>query len=683
MRWLFPLTWHVHMRMHVRSGGVVRKLLTIFAIVGLSGDGALAATTAHVATQPAPVNAKDVTPPETPPEPPLRKLMATAADKGLTANEVQALAQFYNGRNYRGIFADETGLTRAAHLVSTELAHAPEWGLNAADYPLQAANVPPTNNGWSSEQAAAAEFELATGLLKYARYARGGRITNPTEVLSGYLDRQPVLPDPAAVLADVTTSAQPDAALRAYHPQHDQFRRLHDAYAKLIASKPSPSAERIADAGPMIVPEAKSAEISVLRRQLGIAADGDPEVYDDALIEAVKSVQRAARVAADGLVGPKTRRILAGGGDAAEDEHLQALRANMEMWRWMPADLGVRHLFVNVPSFTIDLVAGGKTELSERVIVGKPATPTPIFSKYLTTIVLRPSWLLPDSIKLEKLRSAQRRGGSVEDEGYRIMKGKREVKSWNVNWEDANLTAYQFVQPSGDGNALGNVKFLFPNRHSVYLHDTPMKSLFSAEERLFSHGCVRLRNPLSLAQKLLDDEKGEGELNAAKLARSGPGNNEFKLERPLPIHIGYFTVWVTDEGEVEYLGDPYGHQERVTLALQGRWKDIDREEEPEPVEASDLKEVRASPAREKSREETPRAAARASQGAARVSENNEDSIGASPRFERPSGMMRIGRISKPEPMFDAAKPQKVAAQRAARPRRDSVGDMIRSSLGGF
>ncbi|MEQ1670214.1 MAG: L,D-transpeptidase family protein, partial [Hyphomicrobium sp.] len=272
---------------------------------------------------------------------------------------------------------------------------------------------------------------------------------------------------------------------------------------------------------------------------------------------------------------------------------LATIRANMEQWRWMPANLGDTHLFVNIPQFTISLQRNGETVHNERVITGKSDTQTPIFSKALSTIVLRPSWKLPDSIKLEKLLAAQRNGRSLEDQGYVIKKGKRTIDSGDVDWSRAKLAEYEIFQPSGDGNALGDVKFLFPNKHSVYLHDTPSKALFNASERLFSHGCIRLRNPLTLAQILLDADKGASAIDTKWQVNKGPGSNEITLDRPVPIHIGYFTAWADDALTVRIFADPYGHEERVRLALDNKWKEIDKgDDHLAAIDTWELKAVR-------------------------------------------------------------------------------------------
>jgi hypothetical protein len=165
----------------------------------------------------------------------------------------------------------------------------------------------------------------------------------------------------------------------------------------------------------------------------------------------------------------------------------------------------------------------------------------------------------------------------LEGQGLVVKKGERTVKSWTVDWSKANLSHYAVYQPSGDGNALGNVKFLFPNKYSVYLHDTPNKSLFSSADRTYSHGCIRLRDPLKVAQFIFDWDRGPGVVNVKQLAtRNGPDNNEITLQKPLPVHTGYFTVWVGADGEAQYLDDPYGHVRRISLALNGQWDKIDR-----------------------------------------------------------------------------------------------------------
>jgi L,D-transpeptidase YcbB len=450
---------------------------------------------------------------------------------------------------------------------------------------------------WSASEAALAEFEISAAILFYARQARGGRISEPARMLSSYLDRRPVMLEPAAILAQVSSSAEPGRVLQSFHPQHEQFQKLQKLHARLRAEQNSLEATgEIPHKGPLLIPGQSHADVAILRRRLGVpAGNNGSDYYDDALSAAVVKFQKTEALKADGMIGTKTRKAL----NAGVANKLRSIRANMEQWRWMPEDLGSTHVLVNLPAFTVKLVQDGAVTLEERAIAGKSTTQTPVFSRSLSSVVLKPTWQLPESIKVEKLIDAQKRGSSIEDEGYIIKKGEKTVESWKVDWSKANLSAYTFFQPSGDGNALGKVKFLFPNKHSVYLHDTPNKALFNASERLFSHGCVRLRNPLAFAQRLLDIAQGEGAIDVKESVKEGPGNNVVTLENPIPIHLGYFTVWIDENGEAEYHGDPYGHEDRIALGLESRWDEVDKgADHLAAVDTRELKKVRLeSPAK--------------------------------------------------------------------------------------
>ncbi|MEQ1651992.1 MAG: L,D-transpeptidase family protein [Hyphomicrobium sp.] len=502
----------------------------------------------------------------------------------------EALAAFYATRNFSPLWVDARGPTRNAERLMDALMSAADWGLDAQAFALTANMAPRTNGIWTADQVAAAELELASLALRYANHARGGRIAEPEQMLSTYLDRRPQLPDATSVLVAITTTDRPDEALRAFHPQHGQFKKLQAAYANLRSAGRVDPAALVPRTGDLLLPGTRHDDVIALRKRLSIAAtSGNDDLYDSGVVTAVKLFQERAGLNDDGYVGPATRKALSAGNET----RLAAMRANLEQWRWMPAELGETHLLVNIPKFTIAVMENGEQVVEERVITGKSDTQTPVFSKSLSTIVLRPSWKLPDSIKLEKLLSAQRRGTSIESQGYVIKKGKRTIDSSSVDWGKAQLSHYEIFQPSGDGNALGDVKFLFPNKHSVYLHDTPMKALFNASDRLFSHGCIRLRNPLAMAQMLLDADKGESAVDVKYLVRRGRGSNEIQLDRPIPIHVGYFTTWAEDDGTISTYADVYGHEERIRLALDNKWKEIDKgDDHLAAVDTWELKSIR-------------------------------------------------------------------------------------------
>jgi len=501
---------------------------------------------------------------------------ASGALENFESGDRPAVIAFYAARDCRPLWVDDTGPTRAADLAIAEMRRADEWGMRSADFPFAALDRAKTSGHWTGDETADAELEITASVLRYAHQAQGGRIPNPETQLSSYIDRQPALTSAQEILTRISQSATPDVTLREWQPSADQFVKLKVLLSTLRDKRPdAPRDVQIARRGPTLQRKSVSPEVAILKKRFGVAsAPGEESLFDAALVTAVKKFQTSESLRSDGFVGPATRAVLAGGSSGSprnNADKIAAVIANMEEWRWMPSTLGETHVFVNIPAFSIRLTREGKPIFEDRVVVGTAATQTPVFSKSMKTIVLRPEWNLPDSIKLTALLS----GRSIEQQGYVVMRNGRTIESTRINWAKANLREYTIYQPSGDDNALGLVKFLFPNKHSVYLHDTPSRHLFNEHVRLFSHGCVRVRNPQVFAQDLLNIDRGAAAPVVKKLVRKGPKDNNVTLETPIPVHVGYFTVWIGDDGQPQYFKDYYGHEKRITLALAGKWKQID------------------------------------------------------------------------------------------------------------
>ena len=262
------------------------------------------------------------------------------------------------------------------------------------------------------------------------------------------------------------------------------------------------------------------------------------------------------------------------------------LRANMEMWRWMPDDMGLKeeaakggiYVLNNIPEFMQYVYKDGEIVRSERIVAGKIDKQSSIFSRPLKYVVLRPMWRVPESIKVNELWPSLLRGGGVMRKfGLRVETKDGAPVDWHaIDWTKADIRDYEVTQPPGPNSALGHVKFSFPSQHTIYMHDTPDKWMFGVAQRTLSHGCLRVRNPMALAEMILKEDKGWDAAKVAELDRSGPLNNEVAIDRRIPIHLVYFTLWVDDAGHLKTFADIYGHEKRVTQALDGHWDKIDK-----------------------------------------------------------------------------------------------------------
>jgi murein L,D-transpeptidase YcbB/YkuD len=282
--------------------------------------------------------------------------------------------------------------------------------------------------------------------------------------------------------------------------------------------------------------------------------------------------QAEADLKPDGIDGPRTLAALNGPSKA---EKVNSVIANMERWRWMPRELGPFHVTVNVPEFMVRVVENGAVVHETRVVVGKPTNRTPTFSNAISYLIVNPYWNVPTSIlSKEMLPEIQADPYSYfARQGYQVFArvgGKmRRVNPWQINWYAVNPRSVQIRQVPGDDNALGRIKFMFPNQHSVYLHDTPSKRLFERDSRAFSHGCVRVENPLDFADALLP--RAAPDWNSTRLEKlyGGP-ERRVNLDTPVPIHLAYFTARSEPDGTLKHFDDIYDYDEAINEALDSK-----------------------------------------------------------------------------------------------------------------
>jgi murein L,D-transpeptidase YcbB/YkuD len=349
------------------------------------------------------------------------------------------------------------------------------------------------------------------------------------------------------LVAAVTKAADnPDVFVDLVRPPHAEYAALQKALDDLNGQKEK--------GGWVKVPSAKA--INKLRNRL--AASG--HITGDDLHAAVKSFQELHALPATGIVDDKTLAAL----NVPLDWRIRQVAINLQRWRYMPGDLGERHFIINIPYFHLIARESGKPVMDIRVVVGKPGNNTPIFSEDMETVVFSPYWNIPDTIaESETAPAVARDPDYLARQGIEVLRvsstGTETVDASNVDWDSADaLKGLVFRQKPGDGNALGHVKFLLPNPYSVYLHDTPADALFARPGRAFSHGCVRVEEPETLARYVLRDypEWNDDAIFAAM--RSGV-EKHVKLKKKIPVHITYFTAWVDENGGLHFQPDIYGY----------------------------------------------------------------------------------------------------------------------------
>ena len=436
-----------------------------------------------------------------------------------------AIGAFYANRGFKPVWIAETGLTAAGRAALAQLQRAPEDGLNlsALDVPSRVeAGLPPND-------LAQAETAIAEAVVAYAEQASGSRVA-PWRI-SHLVSAERNVVDPGVALAETALAPDPGARLAEFNPPQKGYRALRDAL-KRLAEAPPRSEERPGRAAINLDIDA-SAE-----QPMGdIAIDPGVEPESD------RPPGRKKRAA------PRRAYALGETLSPGRARERVAILANMEMWRWQPRDMGERRIEVNVPDYSVEVLEGDEVIHRARVVVGKPETPTPIFSNMMRYVLINPSWRVPDSIIKKEMMSQL---GYLSHHGY-------EVKT-----VDGHITVRQFP---GEGNALGRLAFMFPNDFSVYLHDTPSQELFDADRRDFSHGCVRVEDPIRLAELVLGWSQ-----ERIDAAIGGPEKTVF-LPRPVPIHIEYFTDFIDEFGELQQRADVYGLTRKVADTLTAERQD--------------------------------------------------------------------------------------------------------------
>ena len=506
----------------------------------------------------------------------LRAGVGTAA----TDDEIESLTvleRFYQARDLQPVWVEEAGASPRARQLTDLLLAADLDALDPRDYGAEeiVALLEATEPGPLAEL----EVRLTQGLVRYAADLGQGRTTPHIADPELFVFREEVRKE--AVLAGAAETGDLRAFVESYRPDTLRYDRQRVALAEYRALATQSGWEPLPD-GPTLKPGMTDPRIGLLRQRLRLWGDlkpdqdlsesgGDPDFYDDKLVEGVKWMQYRHGLTQDSAVGRKTLAAL----NVPIETRIEQMVLNLERRRWMPDDLGHRHIFVNLADQLLKLVEGEKTLLDMPVVVGRPYHSTPVFSHQMTYLVLNPYWNVPPSIARKELLPKIRQNASyLAENNFTLFSdwssGARVVDPLIVDWAAVNRNnfPYKLRQGSGDGNALGRVKFMFPNRFNIYLHDTPAKALFGKDERTFSHGCIRVSDPPGLAEAVLTKTGGWPLQRINETIASGE-RRIVTLKEPLPVHISYLTSWVNKDGSVHFRKDVYGRDAKLAEALLG------------------------------------------------------------------------------------------------------------------
>ncbi len=513
----------------------------------------------------------------------LRHRLEAAGDPPVLAvgetaiHAARTLVAFYEARAYRPAWADQSGPLPAAQEVLASVAGAHLEGLRPDDYHHAelSRRLRPAGGAPPLDSPARVDLEL---LLTDAFLLYGA------DSLAGHLDPETIDPEWVARRRGADMAVELQAALEGDRvgarlaellPPQEGYALLRRALAQHREISQAGGWPQV-PAGPTVKPGDEDARVPVLRARLRATGDLEPGAGDDegsrlgeVTRQGVIRFQERHGLDPDGKVGPATLAAL----NVTAGERVDQIRVNMERWRWLPQELGARYVLVNIADFHLDLVENGEPVLAMRVIVGKDYRRTPVFSDQIRYLVLNPAWEVPNQLAVQDILPEVRRNPDyLSQMGIKVLQGwgagERELDPSSIDWRSVSPRqfSYRFRQAPGPQNALGTVKFMFPNRFNIYLHDTPKRELFRRAERSFSSGCIRVEKPMELSERLLwGDSRWNREAITAAV-RQGT-ERTVRLPEPVAVHLLYWTAWVDEEGRIQFRRDLYGRDGRVLEAL--------------------------------------------------------------------------------------------------------------------
>jgi len=491
------------------------------------------------------------------------RLEAPRSTCGETSLDTAALGTFYGAGAQAPLWVTDAGPRARAIRLRDTLVTAGREGLVPEDYRL--AEIGRFWRPRTPADYACLDMLLTDAFRRYALDVHSGRI-DPDEADPSWYPRADSFA-PAEALRAAPGEGAFAVLLRDLSPPHSGYRRLRDALAHYEALARDGGWNQL-DAGPALEPGMRDPRVPALRARLrvtgdlhGFGLDGDR--YDDALVAAVRGFQRRHGLAADGIVGTRTRAAM----NVRVSERIAQIRRTMERWRWLPRAFGDPYVLVNSAGFRLDVMRRGRSALAMRVIVGTPDQATPSFAASMDALVINPYWNVPLRIARDKLLPIQQRNPQFFTAGgFRVFGNEghsaQEIDPFSIDWRrvPTDPFPYRLRQDPGKKNSMGLVAFVLPNPFDIFLHDTPQRWLFERDVRTLSEGCVRVERFMPLALFALGGSDGWDE-SRIQAEIASLRHRKVTLPRPIPVYVLYLTVWVDDGGAVHFADDPYQREE--------------------------------------------------------------------------------------------------------------------------
>jgi murein L,D-transpeptidase YcbB/YkuD len=485
----------------------------------------------------------------------IRDLLAARSDKIFASKkEREAVEAFYQKRSLAPLWLDKGIENARAKSVIARIKNADADGLDLSDYNL------PNFSGLGPGALAEADLRFTQTVITYARHVQAGRF--PYHSVSRNIQLPQAPPEPPEVLRSISAASDAGKALDKFSPQQEPYQKLKVALAQL-RNKTGGARSEIAD-GPVLTysreHQMEDPRVPLVRERLKLAGDPSDLRYDATVADAVKNYQRANQLPATGSLDARTVRELSG---PTHDKQIEIIIANMERWRWYPHDLGSAYVLVNQPDFTLKVMHDGHQVWATQIVIGKPSMPTPLLSETMKYITINPTWHVPPSIVQNEYLPALAQDPSVLARmGLRVHYGRDGV---------------EITQPPGDKNALGRIRFNFPNRFLVYQHDTPDKYMFGHDVRAESHGCMRVQDPAKYAEVLLNIVRPDEHWTVEKIeSMFGSAEQNIQLQAmPIWVHLTYQTAFVDDDGKLQMRRDVYNLDSRTVAAIRSERANID------------------------------------------------------------------------------------------------------------